>query len=60
MTLLSVGDGGMVTVRTDAQTFTLPVKSASELPSRVAGLPHGLPGTPVLPLPLWAEVKKAQ
>jgi NADH-quinone oxidoreductase subunit G len=56
---LKVTDNDLVTILVDGQAFKLPVKVASELPSGVAGLPAGVPGSPVLRLPLWAEVKKA-
>ncbi len=55
---LKLRDGDTVTVGGEGWTFTLPATVTPGLPSHVAALPRGIPGSPVLRLPLWARVEK--
>lgn len=58
MTALNVREGDMAVMRTDSESYRLPVKGGHGFPPHVAGLPRGIAGCPPLSLPAWVEVQK--
>jgi NADH-quinone oxidoreductase subunit G len=56
--LLETADGDPVTIILDDRSFDLPARSMQGLARRVAGLPAGLPGIPVLKLPALVTLRK--
>jgi NADH-quinone oxidoreductase subunit G len=56
--VLGTADGDPVTIVLDDRIFDLPVLSMQGLAHKVAGLPAGLPGIPVLKLPALATLMK--
>jgi NADH-quinone oxidoreductase subunit G len=51
-------DGEAVIIGVGKQSFRLTARVMAGLPSHVAALPLGIPGSPVLRLPLWVRVQK--
>lgn len=58
MARLGVRDGDAARLRVDGRSYRLTVRLAPELPPSLAALPHGVPQSPVLLLPAWAEVER--
>jgi len=55
---LGVESGDQVVVTIDAEQLEFPVKLIPDLVNGLAGLPSGLPDSPVLKLPVWCVIQK--
>ena len=54
---LKLEENQLLTFDIDGQPYNVPVKTSSELPRGVAGLPHGLQGLAYVDLPALATIK---
>jgi NADH-quinone oxidoreductase subunit G len=54
---LGAAEGSEIELTVNAVTLRLPAKSAPWLAHGLAGLPTGLPGMPVVSLPVWAALR---
>ena len=59
MSRLGLKEGEPAIVIVDGRAYRLRTKLSAGLVPRVAGIPSGVPGSPVLGLPTWARVEKA-
>jgi len=59
MARLQVSAGDAVVLSSGEKAFRLTAKAAPELTAGVAAVPAGVPGAPVLALPVWGRVERA-
>jgi NADH-quinone oxidoreductase subunit G len=57
---LNLDEGQPVKLSVGEIVLTLPCRHIPLLPDGVLGLPHGLPGLPALPLPVWVLLEKVE
>jgi NADH-quinone oxidoreductase subunit G len=58
--ILGVGEDQEVQLTVGTNVCRLPVKLRPALPAGVAGLPSGLTGQPMIPLPAWGRVTRCE
>ncbi len=53
-----VTEGSMLSFNVEEQSYSLPVKISTTIPSGVAGVPYGLDGVPYADLPEWGIIRE--
>ena len=53
-------EGDLLEIDFENEQLKLPVKSNKKIPKRIAGLPNGLPGIPLIGLPRWGKIGAAE